>query len=214
MLANPFLDQTVIAVFAGLLLAVAVADVRRYEIPNRCTAAIALLYPLHVLTAATAVNWSGGLIVGGVALLVGFLAYAMRFTGGGDAKFFAAVALWAGPDCIVLLTFVTALVGGVVGFALLVRRRLTAPAKPRSTVPLAARIGAAVNVFFGNVLLARVGHANAAASTPVARVETGGPDAMPASVPPASVPPVGSLPYGVAICAGGLVIAAILFMRG
>jgi len=204
MLANQFLTQMVIAVFAGLLVAVAIADVRRMEIPNRYSLAITLLYPLHVISASNTVDWRGGLIVGAVALVIGFVLFAFRFAGGGDAKFFAASALWAGPDAIALLTFVTALVGGIVGLVLIFRRWLTAPARPKSTVPLPARMAAAIAVFFGKLLMPRVGHASTGPS-----VDSGGPGSE-----PSSLPPVGTLPYGVAICAGGLVIAAILFTRG
>ncbi len=210
MLANAFVNQTALLGFAGLLVAVSVEDMRRLTIPNFFGIAIVLLYPVHVLTAPTPVDWVGGLTVGGITFVVGFVLYAMRLCGGGDAKFFAAVALWAGPRELVVLIFVTAIVGGIIAAGILVRRWAAASAKFRSPVNLPQRMPGSFHAAFANLLPARtrVG-AVASAAVPGPTGDTNGVDPVPDNLRPA-----GNLPYGVAISAGGLVIAAMLLMRG
>jgi prepilin peptidase CpaA len=205
MFANLWVSQLVVVAFAGVLVAVAIGDIRRLTIPNRYCAAIVLLYPIYVATATYAVDWVDGAIVGAVAVIIGFLLYAMRLAGGGDVKFFSAVALWAGSPLLVEFVFVTALVGGVVATAMLIHRRLTRPRAAPAGMGLAARATASVNVFLGGLLLARSG---AAASTPSGAAEA------PSLTDSERVPPVGTLPYGAAISVGGIVVAAMLLMKG
>jgi prepilin peptidase CpaA len=202
MLANPFVNQAALLIFAGLLVAAAVEDVRRLIIPNRYCLAIALLYPLYVFASPGSVDWIGGLAAGAALLAVGFVLFALRVTGGGDAKLLAATALWAGPALLPEFIFVTALAGGAVALAVIIYRRLTAPARPRPTTSLVARAMTSINVFLAYLLLARAGAAAsvvpASGSAPV----------------PIAERPVGVLPYGVAISVGGLTIAVMLMMRG
>jgi prepilin peptidase CpaA len=202
MLANPFVNQAVLLIFMGLLLAAAVEDVRRLIIPNRYCLAVALLYPLYVFASPDPVDWIGGLVAGAGLLVVGFALFALRVTGGGDAKLLAATALWAGPALLPEFIFVTALAGGAVALAVIIHRRLTAPARPRPAGSLPARAVASINVFLANVLIARAGVAASAA-----------PASGSAPVPIAERP-VGVLPYGVAISVGGLTVAVMLMMRG
>jgi prepilin peptidase CpaA len=204
MLANPFVNQAVLLIFMSVLIAAAVEDVRRLIIPNRYCLAIALLYPLYVFASPNGVDWVGGLIAGAALLVVGFALFALRVTGGGDAKLLAATALWAGPALLPEFIFVTALAGGAVALAVIVHRRLTAPAKPRELRSMPARVMASINIFLANLVIAR-GHVAASAA------QAGGSGS--AAVPVAARP-VGILPYGVAISVGGLVVAVMLMMRG
>ena len=164
MFANLLVSQAVIGVFVGLLVAVAIIDVRHLTISNRYCAAIVLLYPVYVLTAPYGVDWVDGAIVGAVALTIGFLLFAMRLAGGGDVKFFAAVSLWAGSHWLAEYVFVTALVGGAFALVLLIHRRLTSKRKASSDVGLATRAAASANVFLGGMLLASSGAASAVAT--------------------------------------------------
>src|SRR5215813_9866940 len=138
MFANLLLSQAVVGAFVGLLVAVAIIDVRHLTISNRYCAAIALLYPVYVLTAPYGVDWIDGAIVGAVALAIGFLLFAMRLAGGGDVKFFAAVSLWAGPHGVTEFALVTALTGGAVASAMMIRNRLVSKRRS-SDVGLPAR---------------------------------------------------------------------------
>lgn len=212
MFANLLLSQAVVGAFVGLLVAVAIIDVRHLTISNRYCAAIALLYPVYVLTAPYGVDWIDGAIVGAVALAIGFLLFAMRLAGGGDVKFFAAVSLWAGSHWLAEYVFVTAIVGGVFALFMMIHRRLTSKRATSSDVGLAARATASANVFLGGLLLARSGAVapGAVSGTPVA---DGTVDSN-TKPHPEGPQPVGDLPYGAAISFGGIVVAAMLLMRG
>ena len=206
MLANLLANQTVLVALGGLLVATAIQDVRHLTIPNRYCLAIALLYPVFVLTSGGhGIDWYDGACVGAASLAIGFLLFVMRLAGAGDVKFFAAISLWAGSALIVEFAMTTAIVGGVIAAAMLIHRRLTAPAKPRPAVSWPARVFASINVFLGSLLAERP-HAVAASVTP-------GPGAPAAAGSPGSEGAVGTLPYGAAIATGGLVVAAML-MRG
>ena len=99
--------------FAGLMLAAAITDIRALRIPNRISMAAVLLYPAHVLWAQTPIDWAGALAVASAALALGFVLFNFRIVGGGDAKLFAATALWAGPELVIPFAFSTAIAGGV-----------------------------------------------------------------------------------------------------
>ena len=208
MFANLFASHAVIVALVGVLIAVAINDIRHLTIPNRYCLAIVLLYPIHVLTAPYGVDWADGAIVGAAAISIGFLLFSMRFAGAGDVKFFAAVAVWAGSHMLVELVFVTALVGGVIAAGMLIHRRLATPRTASSGIGLGARVSAVYHLFLGSVLLARSGTtAPAASGNPGA----GSSESLTGSE---RVPPVGTLPYGAAISVGGVVVAAMLLMRG
>ncbi|MGH6934275.1 MAG: A24 family peptidase [Dongiaceae bacterium] len=213
MLAMPFISQIILLVFGALLIAAAREDIRSRLIPNRYCLAIALLYPVFALSAVPPIDWLGGLIAGSAALLVGYVMFAFRLTGGGDAKLFAAVMLWAGPKLFGLFVLTMALFGGVMGIVFLIRRRWNRPASAQtvSTAPLMSRIGAAVTVFFGNMLLARASGVGAMASGASAGH---GSDAGDTAIESRNNHAAESLPYGVAIAVGGLAVAATLLMKG
>ena len=208
MFANLLVSQIVIVALASVLIATAIGDIRNLQIPNRYCLAVLLLYPIYVVTAPYAVDWVDGVIVGAVALVIGFLLYAMRLAGGGDVKFFAAVSVWAGSPMLVELVFITALVGGVVAAGMMIHRRLKAPRTAPSGVGLGTRLWASFNTFLGSLLLARSGAAAGAAAGSPSVLDTD------ASKNSERVPPVGTLPYGAAISVGGIVVAALLLMRG
>jgi prepilin peptidase CpaA len=197
MFANLLVSQAAVGVFVGLLVAVAIIDVRHLTIPNRYCAAIVLLYPAYVVTAPYGVDWIDGVTVGAVALAIGFLLFSMRLAGGGDVKLFAAASLWAGSYWLTEYVFATALAGGVFAVAMLIRRRLTSK---RPEVGLATRTAASAGVLLNGLLLAGSGVAAAADSNTKPN--------------PESPQPVGDLPYGAAIAFGGIVVAAMLLMRG
>jgi prepilin peptidase CpaA len=118
------LSLVILLIFAGLLVAAAYEDAKRLVIPNRIVLAIALLFPAYALAAPDSVNLIGSLKIAAIVLAGGFLLFAFRFMGGGDAKLFAAASLWAGPHLFPLFLFVTAVTGAVIALAMLVSRRL------------------------------------------------------------------------------------------
>jgi prepilin peptidase CpaA len=106
----------------GLLCALAIAlvvaaftDIRRRQIDNWLTAAIALAAPLYWWAAGIDL-WPGVGIQLGIALatlvvLAGF--FALGWMGGGDVKLLVAIALWIEPSLFLQLLIIMALVGGV-----------------------------------------------------------------------------------------------------
>ncbi len=117
-------SQLALLAFAGLIFSAAISDILRYRIPNRICLAVVLLYPAYVLAAGSPVAWLPGLGVAVASLAVGFILFSTNTCGAGDAKLFAAVALWAGPPLILPLGLYTSLAGGVMVLFLWFRHRL------------------------------------------------------------------------------------------
>jgi len=123
-----------LVLLAGLLLVAAWRDLRTLRIGNELSIGIAALFgvwavagwlagELSPLFLGTSVACAAGLFG------VGAVAFANGMIGGGDVKFLAAVGLFAGPAHVVDFMLVTALVGGVLGLALLAG----APIRPVSS---------------------------------------------------------------------------------
>lgn len=106
----------------GLLIALAIAlvvaaftDLRRRQIDNWLTGAIALSAPLFWWSSELSL-WPGvaiQLAVAFVALLVLAGLFAIKWMGGGDVKLLTALALWISPELFVQLLFIMALAGGM-----------------------------------------------------------------------------------------------------
>lgn len=110
--------------FAGMMLFAAFHDAVRFTIPNWLSAAVALVFPLAALAAG--LGWfvfGMSLLAGFVALLLGMALFAGGWLGGGDAKLFAAAALWFGWPAAGGFLLHTVLVGGALVIALLVLRK-------------------------------------------------------------------------------------------
>lgn len=118
----------------------AMTDLVSYRIPNWISlAAIGLFAVSAALSGMTLGDFGVHFLVGFAALAVGFALFALGIIGGGDAKFFAAGALWMGPVFILKYCLIFALVGG--GFAvLLLVLRLPAIAAALSCIPYSAQL--------------------------------------------------------------------------
>ncbi|MDO8411264.1 MAG: prepilin peptidase [Phenylobacterium sp.] len=109
----------------ALLIVAALKDVTTYTIPNWISLAlIAGFFPAAI---ALGLPWSvlgfhAGLGLG--ALVIGMVLFALGWIGGGDAKVFAATALWLGWPASATFLLVTALAGGVLAAALLAMRSI------------------------------------------------------------------------------------------
>jgi len=117
-------EAAVLLAFVTLVFWAAVSDILKFVVPNRVCLAIALLYPAYVLSASQPIPWPAALAIAGTALVLGFVLFALGGWGGGDAKLFAAVALWAGPDTVVMFTFLTTMAGGIMAVYIWVQQRL------------------------------------------------------------------------------------------
>jgi prepilin peptidase CpaA len=107
-------------VFPALVIAAALSDAASMTIPNWISAAlvaaffpVALAAGLPLATLATAVG------VGAAALFIGAAMFALRWIGGGDAKLFAAAALWLGWPAGASYGVFTAMAGGTLAMGLL-----------------------------------------------------------------------------------------------
>lgn len=124
------LQNAAIAGFAFCLLWAAASDARGFLIPNRAVAAIAVLFPVHLLArmiasgAVTPVLTDGvvALALASIVLIAGFGLFAIQLIGGGDAKLAAAAALWAGSDNILPFLIIASLAGGALASTVLLWR--------------------------------------------------------------------------------------------
>ncbi|HET6526111.1 A24 family peptidase [Sphingopyxis sp.] len=98
-----------------LLLAAAATDIRQRSIPNIIPLLIVIIF---------VVGWMAGFPFSGLwwahgfhfsaALLVGMLLFYFGWFGGGDAKLYAACALWFSFSDAILLLFVTTISGAII----------------------------------------------------------------------------------------------------
>lgn len=132
MVYDATIGQVVLLAAGAVLVTAAAQDFLDYLIPNRLVLALVALYPIYALSTGGA-GWIGDVLVGVAVLIVGITLFAFRFIGGGDAKFLAATALWAGPSLIFPFLVLTALAGGALAVAMLSYGRLAAivPVLPR-----------------------------------------------------------------------------------
>ena len=139
------------AIHYGLLGALAIAllvaaftDIRRRQIDNWLTGAIAITAPVFWWASGLAL-WPGVALQLGVAVAafaVLCILFATRMMGGGDVKLLTALALWIQPAWFLKLIIVMALVGGVLTIVMgvwhIMRRQ-----RDRLAVPYGVAISAA-----------------------------------------------------------------------
>ena len=118
------LFQTLILlVFPVLVIAAGLRDATSYTIPNWMPAV--LIAGFAVAAVALGLPWrlvAADVAVGLVALVAAMAMFALRWIGGGDAKLFAAAALWLGLAGAPTFVLVTGLAGGALAVGLLALR--------------------------------------------------------------------------------------------
>jgi prepilin peptidase CpaA len=117
------LQAALVALFPALLIMAALGDLTTYRIRNWIP--LALIAGFAVAAPAmglplTAVGLHVG--VGAVALALGMAMFALGWIGGGDAKVFAAAALWLGWPAVLTYAIATCMAGGGLAVGLLVLR--------------------------------------------------------------------------------------------
>ena len=128
--------------FPALVIAGALKDLTSFTIPNAISLALAAVFPVAALALGLAPSAIGGSVaVGAAALVMGMGMFAAGWIGGGDAKLFAAAALWLGlPGALTYLLF-TGIAGGALAVGLLglrsPRLRAVMPAGPAWFIRLA-----------------------------------------------------------------------------
>ncbi len=128
--ASTVVADLIVLSFAALAFTAAVSDILTYRIPNRLCLALALLYPVYVFSAPQPVDWLLAIGLASVALLLGFALFSGKFCGAGDAKLFAAITLWSGPQLLLPFTVITLLAGGVIATFMWMQHRFARAATP------------------------------------------------------------------------------------
>jgi prepilin peptidase CpaA len=120
---GPAVLQSVIMLFAGLLIVAMVTDIVWLRIPNWIPVGVGLLFLTAAMVEPRSLVWWGSHLAAGlVVFLVGIGLFAWGKLGGGDVKLLAAVALWFGLAPLPGLLVAIGVVGGAVSIACLVLR--------------------------------------------------------------------------------------------
>jgi prepilin peptidase CpaA len=122
-------ELLVLVAMPVLLLAAGLYDLASFTIPNFLSIALAALF----LAFAAAAGFSPALLgwhlgAGMLGLVLGFGLFAAGWIGGGDAKLFAAIALWLGFADLLPYAVVASLFGGLLSLLLLLARQVPLPA--------------------------------------------------------------------------------------
>jgi len=122
-------ELLILFVVPALLAASAGWDLASFTIPNFLSVALILVFGIFAVAAGAAPALLGWHALAGLSgLAIGFALFAFGFIGGGDAKLFAATALWIGFANLLEYVLVTSLIGGGLALLLLSLRSMPIPA--------------------------------------------------------------------------------------
>lgn len=124
-----FVELATVLLFPAVMAFAGMIDMLTMTIPNRVP--LILLAGFALLAPFSGLPWSEiGLHagVGFAALVVGLFCFARGWIGGGDAKLFAAAALWFGYQHLLEFALVTAIIGGALTLVILFGRSVPLPA--------------------------------------------------------------------------------------
>jgi len=162
-------------------------DLRWRTIPNAIPAGLVVLFGMYGVTFLLPWHiWPGHIMAAAALFAPGFLLWARGFVGGGDVKFLSALALWAGLENVAGLLLITALTGGALALLMVLRAHWL--------MSLAAAIPGLTTI------VAAVAPSQATPAPEDTGIESGLAQASP------------SVPYGVAIAAGGVWVLYRTFM--
>jgi prepilin peptidase CpaA len=115
-------------VLPSLLAAAAAWDLASFTIPNYLSLALAVTFVVFALALRLPASSLGlHLLAGLVALIIGFTMFARGYIGGGDAKFFACMAMWLGPHDLLTYTLIATVLGGFLTLTILGLRQMPLP---------------------------------------------------------------------------------------
>lgn len=125
----------------------AVSDIRTRRIPNLLVVALAICAIAYTLAANGAEALGSAAIHAAIALVIGMGLFALRWIGGGDAKFYAACALAVPLAEAVTMLFWTSVAGLALVIAMIVagvvrRQSLSAARSMKVPYGVAVAIGA------------------------------------------------------------------------
>ncbi|MCB2051089.1 MAG: prepilin peptidase [Novosphingobium sp.] len=130
-----------------LILTGAVSDIRTRRIPNLLVIALAVCAVAYTLSAANVAALGSAALHAVIVLVVGMGLFALRWIGGGDAKFYAACALAVPLAKAVTLLFWTSVAGlllviGMIVAGVLRRQSLSAARTMKVPYGVAVAFGA------------------------------------------------------------------------
>ncbi|MBZ9938513.1 prepilin peptidase [Mesorhizobium sp. BR1-1-16] len=126
---SAFLETCLYFAFPVAVVAAAFSDLVTMTIPNRLSAALALIFPFAALAVGMPLAVFGMHIVAGLLVLgVGIIMFSRGWIGGGDAKLAAAIALWLGFDQLLVFFVYASLFGGMLTLGILAFRSRMVPA--------------------------------------------------------------------------------------
>jgi prepilin peptidase CpaA len=122
-------ELLVIVVLPALLALAAGWDLASFTIPNILPVALVAAFAVYIAATGfgpAVLGWH--LLAGFLGLILGFTLFALGWIGGGDAKLFAAIALWFGFRDLAAYALTASLFGGALTLAILLLRRMPLPA--------------------------------------------------------------------------------------
>ena len=126
---NEVISWSLLALLAALLVAAAVWDLKKREIPHAIVIAVALLaLPFWWVSGLSL--WPDVALQVGLALIV-FAVFAAMFAfgwmGGGDVKLLAALALWLPPVALMMMLVIMSFAGGALTVGTIMWSRMRNP---------------------------------------------------------------------------------------
>ena len=120
---------TLLGLLAALLMAAAVCDLKKREIPHVIVIAVALLAIPFWFASGLALWPDVAAQIGVAALILAIFAgmFVMGWMGGGDVKLLTALALWLPWQAVVMLLIIMSLAGVVLTFGTVIWSRLRDP---------------------------------------------------------------------------------------
>ena len=116
-------EAALLTLVGAAAIAGAAYDITTFTIPNWISLALLGLFPVLALVAGLSLSEAGiHFAIGVGALIVGIALFAGGIVGGGDAKLFAALALYMGVQSNGPYVFSVAMAGGGLAIALLLLR--------------------------------------------------------------------------------------------
>lgn len=124
-----------LTIWIGTLVIAAISDLRSLRISNILPSILILLFVvMQFMDSSTTVPWEN-IVHFGITLIVGLFLFSKNWVGGGDAKLYAATALWfassAAPALLFFTTISGALLAGLFIAARLMGLRKNVPKQDR-----------------------------------------------------------------------------------
>ena len=124
-----FAEMLVLVALPLLLVTAAIFDLASFTIPNFLNLALFAAFAVFAGVIGLSLGAAGWHVLAGLlGLVVGFTLFALGWIGGGDAKLFAAVALWLGFTDMMVYALVASICGGALTLAILLLRQCPLPA--------------------------------------------------------------------------------------